>query len=352
MPELLPVDAAHPDARSIAYAAEAIRSGRLVAFPTETVYGLGADATSPSSVRRIFAAKGRPATDPLIVHVPDLAAATPLVTTMPAIALELAALFWPGPLTLVLPRSARIPPEVSAGGSTVAIRVPSHPVALALVREARVPIAAPSANLFARPSPTTAAHVLADLDGAVDVVVDGGPTPIGVESTVLDLTQDPPVVLRPGGVSLEALRAAVPSVQIRHATVADGHAAPAPGLSLTHYAPRTPFTLFRGSAPRVAAQIAAACHNATQRHERVVVLATPSQIRAIGPQSEQVRFVVLGPDHDADATAATLYQRLRDCDAVGADTILGVQWPETTGVGLAIQDRLTRAASGRVIIVD
>ena len=351
MADILRIDPARPDPVAIARAALVLRSGGLVAFPTETVYGLGADATSPSAVERIFTAKGRPATDPLIVHVPDLAAAAPFVSEVPDLARDLAAMFWPGPLTLILPRTDRIPAAVSAGRPTVAIRVPSHPVALALVREAGIPIAAPSANLFSRPSPTTADHVVADLGASIDLVLDAGSTPIGVESTVLDLTQDPPTVLRPGGVPLEALRARLPAVQWRTRHVGPDEAAPAPGLALTHYAPRTPLTLFQGAPARVAARVAAACAEAVARQTRVVILATPSQIRAIGPQPGGVQCVVLGPDDDADATAAGLYQRLRDCDALGADAILGIQWPDSSGVGLAIQDRLARAASGRVITV-
>ncbi|HKS71272.1 MAG TPA: L-threonylcarbamoyladenylate synthase, partial [Ktedonobacterales bacterium] len=200
------------DAAAIAEAAALLRAGRLVAFPTETVYGLGADATSAQAVEGIFAAKERPHSDPLIVH---LAAAEELgraAREVPELAGRLAARFWPGPLTLILPRAEAIPPIVAAGGSTVGVRVPSHPVARALIAAAGVPLAAPSANRFMHTSPTSAAHVLADLDGRIDCVLDAGPCTVGVESTVLDVTVTPPRILRPGGVTLEALRAVAPEI--------------------------------------------------------------------------------------------------------------------------------------------
>src|SRR6185369_9139359 len=203
---LLPADPA-----SIRRAADLLRQGGLVAFPTETVYGLGVHALDRDAVRRLFVAKGRPASDPLIVHVTSLEAAR-LLASIPDHARELAVAFWPGPLTLVMPRSTVVPDEVTAGLDTVAIRVPAHPVARALIEEAGIPIAAPSANLFSRPSPTRAAHVLDDLDGRIDLVLDGGATTVGVESTVLDLSAARPTVLRPGVVTVEMLRRVIADV--------------------------------------------------------------------------------------------------------------------------------------------
>ena len=201
------------DPAAVEQAARLVRAGRLVAFPTETVYGLGADATNTDAVERIFAAKQRPHSDPLIVHLAAAAALPSVVQGVPPLAWALAERFWPGPLTLVLRRAEGIPPVVAAGGPTVGVRVPNHAVARELIARAGVPIAAPSANRFMHTSPTTAAHVLADLDGRVDCVLDAGPCSVGVESTVLDLTRDPPRILRPGGVTFEALRALVPNVE-------------------------------------------------------------------------------------------------------------------------------------------
>ena len=197
---LLQVDPHHPALATIAIAAQALAAGQLVAFPTETVYGLGANALDPAAVERIFVAKARPHTDPLIVHVARLAQVQQVAASAPPVLGRLAAAFWPGPLTVVLPRGPDVAPNVSSGRNTVAVRIPAHAVALALLEISRLPIAAPSANLFSRPSPTTAAHVLEDLAGRVDIMLDGGPTPIGLESTVVDLTVDPPRLLRPGGV--------------------------------------------------------------------------------------------------------------------------------------------------------
>jgi len=211
-----------PEPDLIADAAACLRRGGLVAFPTETVYGLGVAAFDAAAVRRLFAAKGRPAEDPLIVHIASLDALAALVSARPPAVDALAARFWPGPLTLVLRRSTLVPDEVTAGLDTVAIRVPAHPVAHALLAAAGIPVAAPSANLFSRPSPTRAGHVLEDLDGRIDLVLDGGRTQVGVESTVLDLSGDVPEVLRPGAVTLEMLRPLLPDVRMRAAGVVHG----------------------------------------------------------------------------------------------------------------------------------
>ena len=212
--KVVPVDPVHPERAIIEGAAELIREGQLVVFPTETVYGLGADALQPQAVERIFAAKGRPFSDPLIVHVADRSILPTLVADVPPIAHKLMEAFWPGPLTLVLPAGPRIPRLITAGLPTVAIRMPRHPIALALIRVAGSPIAAPSANRFMHVSPTTAQHVLTDLNGQVPLILDGGPCEIGMESTVLDLCSSRATILRPGGVSLEALRMVLPDVQL------------------------------------------------------------------------------------------------------------------------------------------
>src|SRR5438105_12731938 len=212
--EIIRINPIHPELPLIEHAAALLRADELVVFPTETVYGLGANALQPEAVERIFAAKGRPFSDPLIVHIAEQNTLETLVTHLPPQALQLAQVFWPGPLTLILPASSRVPKLVTAGLSTVAVRVPRHPVALTLIRAAGFPIAAPSANRFMHVSPTTAQHALADLNGRVPLILDGGPCEVGVESTVLNLCSAVPTILRPGGVSLEALRAVLPEVQL------------------------------------------------------------------------------------------------------------------------------------------
>jgi L-threonylcarbamoyladenylate synthase len=341
---LLTVDPAEPDPAAIARAAEALRAGQLVAFPTETVYGLGADALNPDAVARIFTAKQRPTTDPLIVHAAELSELMPLIHTAPPIVFQLAERFWPGPLTLILPRSERVPNVVTAGQPTVAVRVPSHPVAQALLRAAGVPIAAPSANRFSRPSPTTADHVLADLAGRVDVVLDGGAATIGLESTILDLSGATPVVLRPGGVPLEALRALLPDVALRRLALADDQTAPAPGALIKHYAPESELILFTGPTAAVNARIA---HHAQERAARgasvaVLAVGSPPSVPA------EVRAISLGDDERA--AAERLFAALRELERT-ADVIL-VRAPTPTGLGLALWDRLWRAAEGRVVQVD
>jgi L-threonylcarbamoyladenylate synthase len=213
--------------------------GKLVAFPTETVYGLGANALDAQAVERIFTAKGRPFQDPLIVHIVRSKCWRGCAQPAP-VALRLAEHFWPGPLTLILPRHASIPAGVSAGMDTVAVRMPNHPIATALIKQAGIPVAAPSANRFGRTSPTSAAHVLADLEGRIDLILDGGSPPVGVESTVLDVIQSPPVILRPGGVSSEALAAVLGEVRLRsdQPVKDETEAMPSPGMLSRHYAPR------------------------------------------------------------------------------------------------------------------
>ena len=242
---LVAVDPTQPDPAVLAEAATLIQAGRLVAFPTETVYGLGANALDADAVARIFAAKERPAYDPVIVHVADAAELTDLTAALPDLGSLLIERFWPGPLTLVLPRSERVPDVVTAGGPTVAVRAPAHPLARALLDAAGTPIAAPSANRFSHTSPTRAQHVWDDLAGRIDMILDGGPTAVGVESTVLDLTTEPPTLLRPGGVTIEEIEALIGPVQTS-ARREDGNTLPAPGMLDRHYAPRAVLWLFTG----------------------------------------------------------------------------------------------------------
>ena len=339
---------------SIDRAAECLRRGGLVAFPTETVYGLGVHALDPPAVRRLFEAKGRPANDPLIVHVSSFDAVADIVSAdrhlgpsgeannryVP----QLAARFWPGPLTLVLPKSDRVPPEVTAGLETVGIRVPAHPVALALLEAAQIPIAAPSANLFSRPSPTRAQHVLQDLAGRIDMVIDGGATTVGVESTVLDLTRSEPTILRPGAVTIEMLREVLPVVRVRAA----GDAAPAasPGLLSKHYSPRTPMTLFAGRPEAALEALVTRARDAVAAGKRVGVLVVREDVDAFG--DFPVQLAEVGATGDLAGIAARLYGALRQLDSAGVDLILARDVDADDGLGRTIRDRLHRAASERV----
>jgi L-threonylcarbamoyladenylate synthase len=330
------------DPASIRIAARCLRDGGLVAFPTETVYGLGVHALDPAAVRRLFAAKGRPANDPLIVHVTGLDAVAPLTTGLSAEAAALGDRFWPGPLTIVIPRAPAVPREVTAGLDTVAVRVPSHPVAHALLVEAGVPVAAPSANLFSRPSPTTAQHVLADLNGRIDFVVDGGPTEVGVESTVIDLTSTPPRLLRPGGTTLEQIRTVLPSVVLGSVRVGDDEAAPSPGLPSRHYSPRTPLVLVTGTPSDIQSAIRTRLIEARAAGRHAGVLAMREQAPVGDPD---LVFIDLGTEQDPGAVARRLYAALREIDQLNLDLVFAPCPARTDGLWGAIADRLQRAAT-------
>ena len=351
------IDPRDPDPRVLAEAASILRGGGLVAFPTETVYGLGAHALEAAAVEDIFRAKGRPPTDPMIVHLAAAAQLPEVARALPPIAQDLADAFWPGALTLIVSKQSVVPDAVTAALPTVAVRVPSHPVAHRLLAEAAIPIAAPSANRFSRPSPTTAAHVLADLDGRIDLVLDGGATSIGVESTILDLTVNPPVVRRPGGVSIDALRAVVPNLRSSFATLPVSAPQPAPGQLLRHYAPRAALTLYRGvMVEAVAARMAADARTAVARGHRVGVLAPEEDLKALAPRLAAVaasgRIVTerLGSRGASAVAARDLYAALRTLDATGVDVILASA-PEEGEFVDALHDRLTRAAEGRVVLI-
>ncbi|MCY4072653.1 MAG: L-threonylcarbamoyladenylate synthase [Chloroflexi bacterium] len=338
------VDPQVPERRPIELAGETIRDGGLVAFPTETVYGLGANALDKAAVEKIFRAKGRPANDPLIVHIADLSHLPRLAVSVPELAYRLLDRFAPGALTLVLNKRETVPANLTAGMDTVAVRIPDHAVALALINAAGRPIAAPSANKFSRPSPTTAQHVVDDLEGRVDIILDGGPTAIGLESTILSLVGGAPQVLRPGGVALEELRAIVPDLtyQPRYLT-GDDTASPSPGSMLKHYSPRATVILFRGEDD---VAVWAAIKAFADDHDHVGVMTLEKDVRRFADLDVKVES--LGADLDAAATR--LFSALRALDSRGAKWILA-RAPDTTGVGLAIGDRLLRAAEGDVIDV-
>lgn len=363
------------DQRAIARAAALLRAGKLVAFPTETVYGLGADATRKTAVAGIFAAKERPLTDPLIVHVAEVSDVARVAVLAPPtsgrgarafvnrkgersyarLVERLAARFWPGPLTLVLPRARAIPPLVAAGGKTVGVRVPGHPVARALIRAAGVPVAAPSANRFMHTSPTTAAHVLADLDGRIAAVLDGGPCAVGVESTVLDLTRDPPRLLRPGGIALEALREVLPEiVALAEPDERDKAARPepkapiarAPGQMERHYAPHARMVVFAGMGPAALAAMVDAIAAGVAAGERVGALGWDEEAQTLAAAGARP-VEALGSAERPDEAARRLYDALRRLDAAGVDSIVAHTFG-SAGLGLALTDRLRRAAGGHL----
>jgi L-threonylcarbamoyladenylate synthase len=344
--EVLRVDPTAPDAVVIARAAECLRAGGLVAFPTETVYGLGAHALDRHAVQRVFAAKERPENDPLIVHVASVDDIAPLAADIPDAARELAGRFWPGPLTIVLRRSERVPQEVTAGLDTVALRVPSHPVALALLRCARLPIAAPSANRFSRPSPTRATHVLADLGGRIDIILDGGPATVGLESTVIDLAHRPPTVLRPGAIATAALATVVPDVRVRPSAIEPGTAGmPSPGMLAKHYAPETPLTLFEGDRATAIEKLVEVAQRHLDKGRSVAVLAFTGDLERL--RNLRVHLLDLGDEADPPEVASRLYAALREGDALGVDLILVRDITSDHPLATAIQDRLRRAADTR-----
>ena len=315
-----------------------IRQGGLVAFPTETVYGLGADAFNPAAVSRIFAAKGRPSDNPLIVHISSLEELYPLVRTLPDRALKLAQAFWPGPLTIVLPRSPEVPEAVTAGLNTIAVRMPAHPVALALIRAAGTPIAAPSANLSGRPSPTTAQHVRDDLDGRIEAIIDAGPAPVGIESTVVDLSTGTPLLLRPGGITRQRLTEVVGQVALP--PVKSNEPPRSPGLKYRHYAPKAPVMLVEGTPEAVRDKVRVLAEGFAVRGMKVVILAGAENTGYY----RDYPCVAYGRRSEPASIAAGLYDALRRCDEHTPDVILA-EGIEPRGLGRAVADRLRRAAS-------
>jgi L-threonylcarbamoyladenylate synthase len=312
-----------PDDAGLTRAAAALRAGELVAFPTETVYGLGADAGDAGAIARVFAAKGRPSDNPLIVHVADVDGIDRVARNVTPLAWDLAARFCPGPLTLVLEASPDLPGITTGGLSTVAVRVPDHPVATALLRAAAIPIAAPSANRSGRPSPTTAAHVLADLGPAVDLILDGGPCPVGVESTVVDARGEHPVVLREGTITREELGAS--------AGVPDaGELAASPGTRYRHYAPDCRVVLAPvGGGAGLAAELQG----------------QGGRVGLVAPDVPPERVTGVARFTDAADLARQLYAALRDAELAGVEVLVVESVPED-GIGRAVMDRLRRAASG------
>jgi L-threonylcarbamoyladenylate synthase len=345
---ILKVDPNNPEREQIQIAADIIQRGGLVAFPTETVYGLGANALDGGAVLRLFEAKKRPLDNPPIVHIAEISEVYPLVASVPKKAELLMKQFWPGPLTLVFKHSPNIPKESTAGLDTVAIRMPSHPVAQALIRQSKRPIAAPSANLSGRPSPTTAEHVYTDLNGRIDAIIDGGAANIGVESTVVDVSCDPPMLLRPGGTPFEALKAVVPDLRL-HPFVESEVELPlelirSPGMKHKHYAPKAEVVLVEGSVEVVVAKIKELAENYRSKQLKVAVLATDQTMEAY----KACIVKSMGSRHNLSTVAASLFRLLREVDEEGVNVILAESVPQE-GLGLAVMNRLRKASGYHII---
>lgn len=338
--EKLVVNTVEESHSQIKRAAEIIKNGGLVAMPTETVYGLAANALDEKAVSDIFTAKGRPQDNPLIVHISNFDMINKLVTSIPEIAQKCLEKFWPGPFTAILPKSDIIPKSVCAGLDTVAIRMPSNPIARALIEESSVPLAAPSANLSGSPSPTTANHVLLDLDGKIDAIIVAGKAEVGVESTVVTFVENPPRLLRPGGITAEQLREIIPDLAIDKAVFSEpekGKPVASPGMKYKHYSPKANVIIIDGNSQKYIQYVN------EHQSEHVYALCFDSDIEGLN-----VPYISYGDENDSAGQAARLFDALRTLDSCGCKTCFA-RMPKIEGVGLAVYNRLIRAAAFEVI---
>ena len=342
------VDPGHIDTDVMEQAGKLIAEGELVAFPTETVYGLGGDALDPDASRKIYAAKGRPSDNPLIVHIADFDDMKRVAREVPEQAKKLADAFWPGPLTMIVWKSDAVPEATTGGMQTVAVRMPNHPVALELIRRSGCLIAAPSANTSGRPSPTEAQHVAEDLSGKIAMILDGGPVGIGIESTIVDLTEDIPMILRPGYITPKMLEKVIGEVKMDPGIIAsDSLQKPkAPGMKYKHYAPKADLILVDGEEEKVVAKINALAKEAVLLGKKVGIIGTDETIDRY-PEGE---VVSIGARSDEDAIAKHLYKLLRDFDEKEVDIIYSESFA-TPRIGQAIMNRLLKAAGHQVITV-
>lgn len=346
--EFIKLDPRSPDREAIRRAGEILKNGGLVAFPTETVYGLGGDALNPEASRKIYAAKGRPSNNPLIVHIADMEHLEPIVTEIPEKARRLASVWWPGPLTMIFNKKDIVPDTTSGGLTTVAVRMPNHPIALELIRAAGGYIAAPSANTSGRPSPTIAEHVREDLDGKIDMILDGGEVRIGLESTIVDFTDDVPMLLRPGYINMERLEEVLGEVLIDPA-ILDENAArdmrpKAPGMMYRHYAPKALLTIVEGAEKDVTEKILELAGRAQTEGKKVGVIAADETAEAYAAYDVKN----IGSRQTDKEIARRLFRVLREFDDDGTDIILSESF-ETPRMGQAIMNRLLKAAGHRVI---
>lgn len=334
--------------QAIARAGEIIRGGGLVAFPTETVYGLGGDALNPDSARKIYAAKGRPSDNPLIIHIADWEALERIVSRIPKEAETLAEAFWPGPLTMVLPKAEEVPLETTGGLDTVAVRMPAHPVALDFIRESGGYVAAPSANTSGKPSPTLASYVAEDMDGRIDMILDGGPVGLGLESTIVDLTVTPPQILRPGYITEEMLRQKLGVVDVDVTVLCSsqesGQAPKAPGMKYRHYAPKGELVIVRGDTAKVTSYINEQAMRDREAGETVGVIATAEEFAHY--RADVIKSV--GSRTDEESIARSLYRILREFDDEKVTKIYSESFA-SEGLGQAIMNRLLKAAGHHII---
>ena len=341
------VDHQQPDKAVLAQAAYILANGGLVAFPTETVYGLGANGLDAQAVAGIFQAKGRPSDNPLILHIADDSDVLRLVAKVPANAKALMDRYWPGPLTLVMERKPVVPDRVTGGLDTVAVRLPDSVIARELIRLAQVPVAAPSANLSGRPSPTTAQAVMADMTGRIQAIIDGGPCTIGVESTVVDCTTPVPTLLRPGGITLEMLEETLGEIEIDPALGQADLIPRAPGMKYKHYAPSAPMILIDGAEDRIAGALAEKIRQAVREGKKVgAVVSAETALRL----PAQALCAVYGPRGDAGQIAGNLYTALLSFDQTPVDVIYAEGISEC-GLGLAVMNRLRKAAGYQILQV-
>ncbi len=332
-------------AENIEDAAKLLKEGKLVAFPTETVYGLGANALDSQAVESIFTAKGRPADNPLIVHIANRDDLKQLAAKVPETAKKLTAQFWPGPLTVIVSKASQVSNVTTANLDTVAVRMPDHPLALNLIKQAGVPLAAPSANLSGRPSPTLAQHVLEDLEGKIAGVVDGGPTDVGVESTVVDCSQTPPVLLRPGDITYKELQAVLEDIEVADVEeVAKSKEKPSsPGMKYKHYSPQADVLLVEGKPNEIATKINSL---ATNLDQKVGIMATTETLS----KYDHNLVKNMGSRNELREISNNLFKLLREFDQEAVDIIV-VEGVSETGVGVAIMNRLRKAA-GKVIKIN
>ncbi|MBQ2626849.1 MAG: threonylcarbamoyl-AMP synthase [Eubacterium sp.] len=338
-----------PDEAALQEAGRILSAGGLVAFPTETVYGLGGNALDPAAARKIYAAKGRPSDNPLIIHIASLDALEQIAEEIPDAAIRLAEAYWPGPLTMIFRKREIVPDETTGGLDSVAVRFPSNRIASLLIAYAGGFVAAPSANTSGRPSPTTAAHVIEDLGGTIDCIIDGGPVDIGLESTIVDFTVDPPVILRPGYINQEMLSAMIGTVEMDPGIQSESSVVrpKAPGMKYRHYAPKAEMTIVTGSPQNVQARIRALAHS-QQMAGRSVGIICSDETRGAYPEGT---VWSLGARTEEIQIAAHLYGILRDSDAAGVDVIYSEAF-RTPKLGDAIMNRLMKAAGHRIIDAD
>ncbi|MEG2230452.1 MAG: L-threonylcarbamoyladenylate synthase [Lachnospiraceae bacterium] len=344
--KMIVVEEGNIDETVMKEAGDIIKQGGLVAFPTETVYGLGGDALNPSSSGKIYAAKGRPSDNPLIVHIAQMSSLAKIVAEVPESVARLADAFWPGPLTMVLPKSDAVPPETTGGLSTVAVRMPSHPIAQAFIEAAGGYVAAPSANLSGKPSPTLAKYVAEDMDGLIEMIIDSGSIGIGLESTIIDLTEEIPVILRPGYITQEMLEKVLGEVKVDQTILSPDSQIPpkAPGMKYKHYAPKGDLTIIAGGMEEVRHHINTLVRERQAKGEKVGIIVTEENIALY--RADVVKSV--GSRFDEDTIAKRLYQILREFDDEEVTVIYSEAFA-TAGIGQAIMNRLLKAAGHKVI---